>query len=78
MTKSDNRKWWHRLFGIHPCVKCESWNTSYGYYSSGWNNYCNQASGDRGRLCTDCWHVEFDKPYEVRKAEKPHWITLHR
>jgi hypothetical protein len=68
--------WFFDIFKIVPCKVCGSWDTAKGYYSSGWNNYCNQASGDHGRICKECLHVEFDEPFEVRLKKKPDWITL--
>jgi hypothetical protein len=63
---------------LPTCKKCGSTAVHKGYYTSGYNNLCEQASGDDGTLCTDCWHIEFDEPFEVRKEKKPEWVTLHR
>lgn len=66
--------WWN--WKIRRCEKCGSLNIRKGYYTSGWNNLCNQASGDNGVICEDCIHVEFDEPFEERLKKKPDWVTL--
>lgn len=72
------RGWLIKLFGIRPCKRCRGWNTYYGYYSSGWNHLCNQASGDYGRLCTDCWYIEFNESLEIRRVKSPSWVSAYR
>jgi hypothetical protein len=72
------KTWFMAIFRIAPCTRCGSWHTKAGYFSSGYNNLCRQASGDNGRMCQDCLHIEFDEPYDVRLKKKPDWITLHR
>lgn len=71
-------KWLKNLlckwFQIETCEKCGSWKLRRGHYTSGWNNYCNQASGHNGVICEDCIHVKFDESLEVRKAKSPSWV----
>lgn len=63
-------KWFH----IETCEKCGSWNLQKGHYTSGWNYYCQQASGHNGVICKDCIHVKFDEPLSVRQAKDPSWV----
>ena len=63
-------KWFH----IETCEKCGSIHLKRGYYTSGWNYLCNQASGDIGVICCDCIHVKFDEPLEVRQEKSPSWV----
>jgi hypothetical protein len=68
------------LFG-KPCTKCGSRSLQRGHYTSGWNNLCNQASGDNGVICRNCLHIEFDLPFEEReriRAKSSPWVILHR
>jgi hypothetical protein len=67
-----------KLLGLPTCKKCGSTDVHKGHYTSGWNNLCQQASGDNGTLCCNCWHVEFEESFEVRKEKTPKWVTLHR
>lgn len=76
--KSKINKLIIKWFKIVPCKKCGSWETQRGYFVSGWNNFCRQASGDDGRVCNECLHVEFDKSFEERKVTKPDWVELYR
>jgi hypothetical protein len=65
-----------RILKIKSCIKCGSWRMREGYYASGWNHYCNQASGHRGVICKDCLHVEFHESLEKRKADAPEWVEI--
>lgn len=67
-----------RIFNIESCENCGSWNLQKGYYSSGWNYLCKQASGDKGVICKNCIHVKFDEPLDVRQAKDPHWVKTTR
>jgi hypothetical protein len=60
------------------CKKCGSFNIRRGYYTTGWNNYCNQACGHVGVMCEKCMHIEFDKSFEERKRTTPEWCTITR
>lgn len=60
---------------LRRCNNCGSFSIMKGHYTSGWNNLCNQASGDRGVICNDCIHVEFDESLEIRRAKNPTWIA---
>jgi hypothetical protein len=51
----------------HKCSHCGSRNTEHGYWSRGYNTYCEQAYGDNGHLCLKCYHVDFDVPLEEHK-----------
>lgn len=63
------------------CKKCGCKNLHRGTYTTGYNNYCRQASGDQGYMCDECLHIEFDLSFNVRKAvaEKySPWVTVIR
>lgn len=63
------------------CSKCKSRHLKHGYYSSDWNNYCEQASGDIGYLCDNCHNIDFEKSFEERREiAKKHspWVTVKR
>lgn len=71
-------KWVEKIFKIRVCKKCGSWNLRSGYYASGWNNWCGQASGHRGVMCEDCIHIEFDDSLEERRKKAPNWVDVQR
>jgi hypothetical protein len=58
---------------IKRCYHCGSKKIDRGYYSRGWNNLCNQASGDYGYWCYDCCKVSFIKTLDEYKATLPKW-----
>lgn len=64
--------------GFKFCKHCGSVDTYHGYYSSGYNHLCSQASGDYGLLCRNCWKIEFDESFEARKKKKPEWVELYK
>lgn len=67
-----------RLLKIPHCEKCGSIDIHRGTYTTGWNNYCNQASGDSGYYCMNCQDVYFDKSFDERKKTKANWCTIFR
>lgn len=65
------------LKAIRRCTKCGSHKLKEGYYTSGWNNLCQQASGDKGVFCKRCGKIEFDETLVQRKAKAPAWIDVN-
>ena len=55
------------------CKWCGSLDVDKGYYTRGWNNYCNQACGDRGYFCNKCYKLTFIQSLESYKEHLPHW-----
>lgn len=72
---------WSQYATKKKCKKCHSRNLLHDVYTSGWNNRCNQASGDEGDMCRDCGHVDFRYSFTIRQliAEKySPWVTINR
>jgi len=70
-----------KLLGIKTCPNCGSTRIVRGYYSDGYNNWCQQACGNDGIYCYRRGTVTFDKSFEERKAiykSKAPWCTISR
>ena len=66
-----------QVFNIPTCTKCGSTrlDSLSRDYIRGWNNYCKQASGDRGKYCHNCGKVNFERTLEEYKSKLPKWCT---
>lgn len=60
------------------CGHCDSKKIDKGYYRRGWNNLCNQASGDNGYWCFNCLRVSWVKTYEEATRDKKEWCTVYK
>lgn len=69
------RKWLKKA--LHRCPHCNSFKTKYGFWTRGWNNFCEQAYGDFGTSCTNCGHVDWNVPLEKHLKTLPAWCTPH-
>jgi len=66
-------KWVHKKI----CPKCRSLLMQRGYYIRGWNDLCDQATGDFGYRCYDCGYIEWNKTCGEYKKELPHWCHAY-
>lgn len=60
---------------LSRCKHCGSKKIDKGYYTRGWNNWCEQAAGDEGYWCNDCLKVSFIKSLDEYKDQLPKWVT---
>jgi hypothetical protein len=61
--------------GIPYCKHCGSWDVDkpHSGYTRGWNNLCEQATGDRGAYCNNCGQINWDQSLEDYKKSLPDW-----
>lgn len=66
------------LFFPDRCEKCKSTtlHKSSGW-TRGWNNLCEQATGDSGTRCFDCGHIKWDQSLEEYKSKLPEWCVAY-
>ena len=64
---------------VSRCEKCGSKNVgnTYSGYTRGYNELCQQACGDRGTFCNDCYHVTFVQSLEDYKKSLPNWCRAY-
>lgn len=71
-----NVDWKDRLFGV-KCPNCSVRGAMHqAEYTRGWNNLCNQASGDTGLRCMSCSTIAFLTSFEESRRLTPAWCTV--
>lgn len=76
------RKYFKRILlrlvnGQIICPKCLRMQMRRGYYTRGWNNLCDQATGDNGYRCYNCGHMVWDHTLEEYKERLPKWCKAY-
>ncbi len=59
------------------CGHCNSSKIEKGYYVRGYNSLCEQASGDDGYWCNNCWKISWVRSVEEAKAVSVDWCTVN-
>lgn len=74
LKKAD---WKDRLFGI-KCPHCNKrTDMRQGQYTRGYNEMCQQASGDDGFYCMGCGGITYRISYEESRRITPSWCTVN-
>lgn len=81
------KEFFYSIFKVKPlepkrhkpkCPNCNSRDQEYGYWTRGWNHLCDQAAGDYGYFCNNCYHVHFLDSKEGFETRNPEWIEAMR
>jgi hypothetical protein len=65
-----------KLFGS-KCPNCGKRELERGHYIRGWNDWCEQACGDRGQYCNSCGKVHFDRSDDEYLQILPYWCIFN-
>jgi len=60
------------------CTKCKSKNLTDGIWRRGWNELCQQATGDSGIRCYDCGHIVWKQNFEEYQKSLPKWCRAYK
>lgn len=71
------RNWLCRLFKIELCRNCGSSILNKSHWIRGWNNWCEQASGDSGTRCFDCGSIHWHQSLNDYKKALPNWCEAY-
>lgn len=65
--------WIKNILFKNQCKKCGSNRINDGYWTRGWNYYCQQACGDRGLRCWHCGDIQWKQSINEYKNSLPNW-----